>query len=186
MRSIRENVHSTGHSTSPGVRSWYGAVTRSRAPVLGEPASIELVNTCCIARGGAPADALRTTRDVAAWLSRVADRLPVGLAAAAASEVGDDDVGRARVLRDALASLLRSAADSTPLSAAAVAAVNGTASAGPGWLELDVVVGGSPQRVRHSSAPAPAAVLSVLAQKAVELLGASAPVRACASACCCW
>ena len=156
-------------------------MTSSRSPVLGEPAPIELVNTRYTSRGGTPADALRTAEDLAVWLGRIADRLPAGLAVAAADSVRDDDAAGARALREAIRSLLRSAADSGPLRAAAASTVNAAAAAGPGWLELDVGDGASAARVRRFSAPAVAAVLSVIAQEAVELLSAGAPVRACAT-----
>lgn len=80
-----------------------------------------------------------------------------------------------------LSSLLRSAEDSRPLGLAGAAAVNAAASAGPGWLELDVGDGVSATRVRRFGAPATAAVLSVIAQEAVELLSAGAPIRTCAT-----
>lgn len=156
-------------------------MTSSLPPVLGELAPIELANTRYASRGGGAADALRTAEDLAVWLGRVANRLPAGLAAAAADSVRDDDAARARALREALRSLLRSAADSARLDVAAAAAVNAAASAGPGWLELDVGDGLPATRVRRFSAPAPAAVLSVIAQEAAELLSAAAPVRACAT-----
>lgn len=156
-------------------------MTPSRPPVLEEPAPIELANTRFSSRTGSAADALRTAEDLAVWLGRVADRFPPGLAAAAAASARDEDAARARVLRDAIRSLLKSSTDCGPLDAAAAAAVNAAASDGPGWLELDVRDGSPAPPVRRFSAPPMAAVLSAVAQETVELLAAGAPVRACAS-----
>ncbi len=179
---MRENLHRPTASSYPG-RSWCGAVTPNVPPVLGELAPIELANTRYTSRGGGAADALSTAEDLAVWLGRVADRLPAGLAAAAASSVQDEDTVRARALREALRSLLTSAAGRRPLDVAAAAVVNAAAAAGPGWVELDAGDGAF-TRVRRFSAPAPAAVRSFIAQEAVELLSAGAPVLACATPSC--
>lgn len=149
--------------------------------MLGEAAPIELANTRYASREGSAGDALRTAEDLAMWLGRVAERLPAGLAAAAAGNVRDDDVVRARALRKAIRSLLGSAAGYGPLDATAATAVNAASSAGPGWLELDARDGVPAALVRRFSASPMAAVLSVVAQEAVELLAAGAAVRACAT-----
>lgn len=68
-------------------------------PLLGEPVSLDLVNTR-VRRGGAEVDLLETPAALAAWLAAETDRLPWSGAVTAA------DLRAVRALRDAIAALL--------------------------------------------------------------------------------
>lgn len=129
-------------------------------------------------------EGLGTPTDLADWLLRVADRLPRGSAAPAGHRLADDDLSAVLALREAVRCLIDCAATRTPLDAAAVAAVNAAAAAGPAWVEIELDVDGRPDYVERRSGPALTAVLSAIAQQAVSLLWQDAQVRACATPTC--
>ncbi|WP_245898953.1 CGNR zinc finger domain-containing protein [Nonomuraea indica] len=78
--------------------------TGGGAPLLGEPPPIELANTAHAVRGRRR-DGLLTTEHLAAWLRDMRPRLAVPLTDADLRGVTDDDLARARELRDAVRSL---------------------------------------------------------------------------------
>ena len=129
-------------------------------------------------------EGLGTTTDLADWLLRVADRLPRGLAVSAGHRLADDDLFAVRALRGAVRSVVDCAAERTLLDAAAVAAVNVAAAAGPAWVEIELDVDGRSHYVERRSGPALTAVLSAIAQQTVSLLQQGAQLRACATPTC--
>jgi predicted RNA-binding Zn ribbon-like protein len=91
--------------------------TASRFPLLGEPLSLDLVNTR-IRRDGADVDLLDKPSALATWLAAEAGRQPWSGAATAA------DLQAVRALRDAIAALLAARHTGVPPLPAALRAVN--------------------------------------------------------------
>jgi predicted RNA-binding Zn ribbon-like protein len=91
--------------------------TASRFPLLGEPLSLDLVNTR-IRRDGADVDLLDKPSALATWLAAEAGRQPWSGAATAA------DLQAVRALRDAIAALLAAQRTGVPPPPAALRAVN--------------------------------------------------------------
>ena len=169
------------------------AVETTRAPLLGEPLSVELMNTVWADRGHLH-DALGTDSEVLAWLRAVGPRLgaeapdvapwldgdrPAGLRAAAAE---------LRRLRDALRRL---AADTTqdprPAAASAITdrdaaleILNRAAAAAPPWPALDWPIDGEPERTLHVAHPAGTGIASLLAAEFIDIASDRRPqLRAC-------
>jgi predicted RNA-binding Zn ribbon-like protein len=105
------------------------------APLLGEPLPIELGNTAYAVRGR-PIDGLRTPEHLAAWLRDNRQRLPLPLRDTDLDGVTDNDLTRARELRDAVRSLASAVVDHRGADADAVAALNRNARNTLWWREL--------------------------------------------------
>jgi predicted RNA-binding Zn ribbon-like protein len=154
---------------------------RRPPPVLGEPLPVELANTRFLERGR-ERDGLESRDDLADWLARVGERLPLAEHDRAALEPAD--LAAARELRDALRTLLEAAAAGRPLDARAAEVLNRRVRAAPRWHELTV----APHLAAsvHTAAPPVAAALAAIAEAGIALLagpGAHA-LRACPSSGC--
>ncbi|MFF4902645.1 CGNR zinc finger domain-containing protein [Streptomyces sp. NPDC001068] len=148
----------------------------TKAPLLGEPLAVELMNTFYLDRGSAQ-EALDDDAAVAAWLRAVADRL----AAEAGLEIehlAENEVGTAagalRTLRDALRRLASEMTDDPrpPVTGPeltrpeALAALNASARA---WPELAWPAAGEPSRLYRGSGTAAEFAVQLIAHQAVEL-----------------
>ncbi|MGH6654338.1 MAG: CGNR zinc finger domain-containing protein [Actinocrinis sp.] len=153
----------------------------TRAPLLGEPLPIELMNTVWADRQGVH-DALDRPADTAAWLRAIAPR--IDLTAADADALTADSVSghlaeKLVVLRNALRRLAAEATgDPRPAAAsatreldAAVAAINQAAGAVPRWSALSWAPGETPTRHTRSHGQAGAAAVSAIAEEAIGLFG---------------
>ncbi|MFF4902640.1 CGNR zinc finger domain-containing protein [Streptomyces sp. NPDC001068] len=149
----------------------------TRAPLMGEPLPVELMNTIWADRHGRY-DALRDPGGVEAWLSSVCPRTDLmtaddldGLAAADLDRLGD----RLISLRDALRGLAAEvtqeprpeAASEIPDLSTAVHVLNEAAGRTPHWPVLCWSPGAEPSRRRYTSGEAASAVLSAIAEEAV-------------------
>jgi predicted RNA-binding Zn ribbon-like protein len=155
----------------------------TRAPLLGEPLSVELMNTVWADRGRVH-DALSTDGDALAWLHAVGPRLaketpgvvtwlsagrPAGLGATAAD---------LRRLRDALRRLAAdvtqdprpAAASAVPDRGAARVVLNEVAAASPSWPALGWSPGGEPERTLHIAHPAGSGIAALLASEFIAML----------------
>ncbi|MGH8125873.1 MAG: CGNR zinc finger domain-containing protein [Rhodanobacteraceae bacterium] len=147
----------------------------SRFLLLGEPLSLDLVNTC-IRRNGADVDLLDTPAALGAWLRAVANRLSW------AGPASTTDWHAVRTLRTAIAELFRARREHTPPAAGAVVKVSGALSAPSARMRL-VWVGPQPRLVPLSARARRSALLGELAADAVAVLtGPQArPLRECAN-----
>ena len=136
-----------------------------RPPLLGEPLPLELANTR-FKRRGAEYDGLQSAADLADWLTRVAERLPLGPTRYDDDAIGPAELAAARSLRDALRTLLTGATTHGPLDPDATATVNQTIRTAPRWQELSV----GAEAVIHTSAPPVPAALAAIAEQAVAML----------------
>lgn len=165
--------------------------TGGGAPLLGEPPPIELANTAHAVRGRLR-DGLRTTEHLAAWLRDMRPRLAVPLTDADLRGVTDDDLARARELRDAVRAL---AAATATLCAAhdgeadagedgvaaprhpaldprAAETLNRHARRSPRWHEL--LLDPEPHAVVRSADRPVTAALAALAEDAIDLFAGPA------------
>jgi predicted RNA-binding Zn ribbon-like protein len=138
-------------------------------PALGEPLAIELANTL-FTDGGKPLDALTTPAALGRWLNTNAERIdpppPRRLSAG--------DPVRARELRAIIRALLGSAVDGDPPPAATVRRLNRLAALAPFTPRLDWPAGEPPKaRLSPSGADRLDALLALLAQSAIDVLGGS-------------
>jgi predicted RNA-binding Zn ribbon-like protein len=117
---------------------------------------------------GTEHDGLQTTADLADWLERVSERLPIAPARRDLERIGPDELARARALRDALRALLTAATGAVALDPDAAATLNETIRAAPSWQELSVRP--HPEAVTRTAAPGVAAALAAIAQHAVAML----------------
>jgi predicted RNA-binding Zn ribbon-like protein len=142
-------------------------------PLLGEPVSLDLVNTR-VRRGGADVDLLETPSALAAWLAAESGRLPWAGAVTAA------DLRAVRTLRDAIAALLRARRVRARPARDAVKVVNTALSISAPAIRLAWTAKG-PRAERRGAASRRGALLHALAVDAVTLLtGADAAlVRTC-------
>ena len=149
-------------------------------PLLGEALPLELANTR-FKRRGTELDALQTPADLADWLLRVAERLPIAPTQRDLDAITTAELAAARTLRDALRTLFAAATSGRSLDADATAVMNRTVRAAPRWQELSV--GAHPEAVTHTAAPPVTAALAAIAEHAVSILtGPDAEsLRACAS-----
>ena len=149
-------------------------------PLLGEALPLELANTR-YKRRGTELDALQSPADLADWLLRVAERLPIAPTQHDLDAITAAELAAARALRDALRTLFAAAISGAPLDADATAVVNRTVRAAPRWQELSVRA--RPEAVTHTAAPPVTAALAAIAEHAVSILtGPDAEsLRACAS-----
>jgi predicted RNA-binding Zn ribbon-like protein len=168
----------------------------TRAPLLGEPLPVELMNTVWADRDGVH-DALSSPGEAAAWLGAVADRL-LSEPPSAGTELRDwlkqpqvatQVADQLRLLRDALRLLAADAtADPRTTSASSVAdrdkaltVLNRACALAPAWSELTWPADGTPRRITRSDrAPAESAI-SGIAEQGVALFGdpTRARLRAC-------
>lgn len=166
----------------------------TRAPLLGEPLAVELMNTIWADRGVVH-DALETDGEVLAWLRAVGPRL-AGEASGVATWLDADrpaGLGRTatelRRLRDALRRLTAeatrdprpAAASAIPDREAALDVLNQVAAAAPSWPALEWSPDGEPRRTRHLAHPAGTGIASFLAAELITMLtGDNQPrLRAC-------
>jgi predicted RNA-binding Zn ribbon-like protein len=151
----------------------------TRAPVLGEPLPVELMNTIWADSDGVH-DALATADEAAVWLAAFAAR--AGIASAdlfSGMDAADIEqlARRLRRLRDALRRLAAEVtADPRPAASspvadleAAVAEVNRAAAATPRWWTLNWTAGAQPSRTAHAAKPGSHALVSQIAEGAVTL-----------------
>ena len=142
-------------------------------PALGEPVAIELANTL-FTDGGRPLDALTTQAGLTSWLDANAERidapLPRRLSAA--------DVSRTRELRAIIRALLASAVDGDPPSATTVRRLNQLAALAPFTTRLHWAPREPPKaRLSSSGAGRVDALLALVAQSAIDVLGGSGAGR---------
>ena len=149
-------------------------------PVLGEPLPLELANTR-FAHRGHEQDGLREPADLAGWLRRVRERLPLAPADRDLDAIGPEEVAAARELRDALRTLLTAATAGTAPDAEAPEVVNRVVRSAPRWHEIAIEP--APASVVRTAAPPVRAALAAIAEEAVGLLTGSeaAALRACAA-----
>jgi predicted RNA-binding Zn ribbon-like protein len=160
------------------------------APLLNEPLPVELMNTIWADRRGVH-DALSDPDGAQGWLRSVAPRLDLVTAPdleAVMAEIGNL-AGQLTALRDGLRRLAAEAThDPRPAAAsatteldAAVTAVNEAAGAAPRWPALTWSPGSEPSRSSRTSGSAAAAVVSAIADQAIDLFsqGDLLRLRAC-------
>jgi predicted RNA-binding Zn ribbon-like protein len=149
----------------------------TRAPLLGEPLPVELMNTVWADRAGGH-DALASPEAAGAWLAAVAARTQLAVAAALAGGVDLGPVApRLRSLRDALRCLAaevtddpRPAGASTMTGpAVAVAEINRAAAAAPRSLVLDWRPGIEPTYSPRSAGSVLDGFLAEIAEAGIEL-----------------
>jgi predicted RNA-binding Zn ribbon-like protein len=157
------------------------------APLLGEPLPVELMNTIWADRDGVH-DALSETAGTEAWLRAVAPRVDL-MAASDLDDVAttdiDDLANRLRGLRDAVRRLAAEAtSDPRPAAApvmneldTAVASVNEAAGAVPRWSALAWTPGAAPSRRIRTSGQLPTAVVSAIAEEAIDLFSQADRLR---------
>jgi len=164
---------------------------KTRAPLLGEPLPVELMNTIWADRDGVH-DALGESDGTKAWLRAVAPRIDL-LTADDLQTLSPGDVDSVTQgllgLRDALRRLAAevtgdprpAAASATRELEAAVSAVNEAASAVPRWTALAWAPGGELSRSSRTSGHAAAAAISAIAEDAIGLFsqGDRLRLRAC-------
>jgi predicted RNA-binding Zn ribbon-like protein len=169
----------------------------TRAPLLGEPLPVELMNTVWAGRDGVH-DALADPAEAMAWLRAVAPRAeaaPQELGSPATSTETGTLISDLRNLRDALRHLAAEVTDDprprrrsgprpSAARAAAVSTINQAAAAAPAWPELSWPDDGRATRQRQSRGPAARILLSAIADQAISLFaGTSQPgqpqLRAC-------
>lgn len=170
------------------------AVEPTRAPLLGEPLPVELMNTIWADRGGVH-DALSTDAAVLAWLRAVGPRLEEH-AAGVATWLDSNrpvDLDKAatglRRLRDALRRLTaETTQDPRPSATSAITdhdqalqVLNQVAAASPSWPALDWPLDAEPGRTLHFAQPAGTGVASMLAAEFITMLanGNQPQLRAC-------
>jgi predicted RNA-binding Zn ribbon-like protein len=155
-------------------------MTVRRPPVLGEPLALELANTR-FAHRGTELEGLQAPEDLADWLRRIHDRLPLVPADRDLDAISPAQLAAARELRDALRTLFAGATAGATLDPDAAETLNQAVRAAPHWPELST----RPQRepVMHTTAPAVSAALAAIAQQAIWLLTGpdAAALRACAA-----
>jgi len=158
-------------------------------PLLGEPLPIELANTAYAVRGE-PRDGLENAELFTEWLAAIEDRLPWRLSAEELAAIGDFELTAARELREAVRDIARAItgrdaaqvaaggmAGAAP-SVGAVETLNRHARWAPYWRELRWQ--GEPAAQVRSAAPPVTAVLSFIAQEAIDLfVRRHADLRAC-------
>jgi predicted RNA-binding Zn ribbon-like protein len=134
---------------------------RYEGPIRGEPLPIELHNTLYALRGRA-VDGLAESSGLRAWLTALADRLPV--------DPGAVDAGRLTdfvALRSAVREALHAALERRPVSDDALAELNRVSARSPQSLQL---TGDGRGELRYH-APAPTdVVLGVIASSTIALV----------------
>jgi predicted RNA-binding Zn ribbon-like protein len=142
-------------------------------PALGEPLAIEFANTL-FTDGGRPLDALTTQAALTRWLDANAERIDAPLP----RRLGAGDLERALELRAIIRALLATAVDGDPPAAATVRRLNELAALAPITARLHWTADEPPKaRLSPSSAGRLAALLALLAQSAIDVLGGSGAGR---------
>lgn len=146
------------------------------APLLGEPAPVELMNTVWADRAGVH-DALGTPDEALAWLRAV---LP---------DLSPPDLDRLRLLRDALRRLAAErtgdprppAGSAVPTRAEALRVLDDACAAAPTWSSLRWEPGEEPRREVRSDAAPDRVLIAGLAEQAVRFFAGeeAAELRAC-------
>lgn len=131
-------------------------------PLLGEPLSLDLVNTC-IRKDGSVVDLLDRPSALAAWLAAEAGRQPWSGAVTAM------DLKAVRDMRDAIATLLAAQRDCTPPSPTALRSVNQALAIPAPSTKLIWTSTGPGKKVRSASGKRDA-LLRALAIDAISLL----------------
>jgi predicted RNA-binding Zn ribbon-like protein len=165
-----------------------------RAPLLGEVAPVELMNTIWADRDGVH-DSLADHGEALAWLRAIRPRLsPLPSAVEEGSEGARPDgladvVDALRQLRDALRRLAADAtgdprtvaASAIGTRAAALAVLEGSCAAAPTWSALRWAVGEEPIRAVNTHGTAGRAVVAAVAEQAVALFAGDlrTQLRAC-------
>lgn len=149
------------------------AVPSDTYPVLGEPLAIEFANTLFTdggRDGGRPLDALTTPSALTRWLQTSAALIP----ALPPSGLGAFEVERARELRGTIRALLETAVTGGQPPVAAVGRLNEVAALAPTNTRLRWSASEPPKAyLPLSAADHDEAVLALLAQSAIEVLGGS-------------
>lgn len=146
------------------------------APLLGEPAPVELMNTVWADRAGVH-DALATPDEALVWLRAVLPDPPT------------PDLDRLRLLRDALRRLAAertgdprpSTGSAVPTRAAALRVLDDACAAAPTWSSLRWEPGEEPRREVRSAAAPDRVLIGGLAEQAVRFFAGAqaAELRAC-------
>jgi predicted RNA-binding Zn ribbon-like protein len=161
----------------------------TKAPLLGEPLPVELMNTLWADRDGVH-DALADPAGAVAWLRAVGPRAEIpadGLGVPGDHAEAEAVARQLRQLRDALRRLAAEVTgDPRPTAgpasrSAAIDTINRAAAVAPSWPELNWPDGGPATRQVRSRGPAARTLLSaVAAQAAVLFAGPDQPrLRAC-------
>ena len=169
-------------------------VEPTRAPLLGEPLPVELMNTIWADRRGVH-DALSTDAEVLTWLRAVGPRLVDEAPGVATwletNKPGDLDnaATELRRLRDALRRLTADITDDPrPACASAISdrdqalkVLNQVAAASPSWPALEWSLNANPGRTLHVGHPAGTGIASLLAVEFITMLssGSRPQLRAC-------
>lgn len=142
-------------------------------PLLGEPVSLDLVNTR-VRRGGADVDLLDAPSALTAWLRAESGRVPWSGAVTAV------DLRAVRTLRDAIAALLNARRARARPPSAAVKVVNAALSTSVPVIRLAWMANG-PRAERRGAGSRRDALLHALAMDAVAILAGpdAALVRTC-------
>lgn len=156
------------------------------APVHADALALDLANTVYMSRGK-HLDALAGPEDLRKWTQRVAPRLRIsaGISSSAGwSEslaVDDADLEDFRKLRDAIRSAASDVVTGTSPSARHVDAMNAAAALAPCRPVLSVGPDGNLRKDAVADAPTMQAVLSALAEDAIDLFGGDrrGQLRAC-------
>ena len=142
-------------------------------PALGEPLAIEFANTL-FTDGGRPLDALTTQAALTRWLAANAERIDAPLP----RRPGAGDLERARELRAIIRGLLAKAVDGDPPPAATLRRLNQLAALAPVTVRLHWTDDEPPKaRLLPSAAGRLDALLALLAQSAIDVLGGSGAGR---------
>lgn len=142
-------------------------------PALGEPLAIELANTL-FTGSGRPFDALTTPAALTRWLQTNAERIDL----APPRKLGAGDLGRVRELRVLIRALLATVVDGDSAPAATVRRLNQLAAITPFTRRLQWPAGAAPKaHLSLSSAGRLDALLALLAQNAIDVLGGSGAGR---------
>ena len=147
----------------------------SRFPLLGEPLSLDLVNTC-VRRDGVSVDLLDTPAALNAWLRAQGKRLSW------TGSVSTADWRAVRAMRDAMGELFRARREHTQPTPAAVAKVSGAWSA-PGARVRLVWTSQEPRLAPLGARSRRSVLLGELAADAVAVLTGpqAAHLRTCAN-----
>jgi predicted RNA-binding Zn ribbon-like protein len=158
----------------------------TRAPLLGEPLPVELMNTVWADRDGVH-DALGSIDDAAGWLVAVAGRTSVSACDVTTMDARDMEelVSRLRRLRNALRRLAAEATgDPRPAEPSrvtdlrvAVREVNKAAASAPSWPALSWPAGAAPTRTVQAARPAEYALVSTIAEQAIAFFSGEQRTR---------
>jgi predicted RNA-binding Zn ribbon-like protein len=151
-----------------------------RPPVLGEPLALEFANTR-FAHRGHELEGLQAPEDLAGWLRRVRDRLPLVPPDRDLDAIGPAQLATARGVRDALRTLFAAATAGVALDPVAAETLNRTVRAAPQWHELSTQP--QPAVAIHTAAPRVCAALAAIAEDGIRLLTGpdAVALRACAA-----